>query len=333
VLVLAGTLVFILVQFKMKKLLFENGDLIPTLGLGTWKSKPGEVFDAVIAAITMGYRHIDCAPIYGNEKEIGAAFKKCFDTNIVKREELWVTSKLWNDQHKEEDVIPALKKTLSDLQLNYLDLFLIHWPVVLKKGLYRPDDANGFVSLDEVPIAETWKGMEAAYESGLAKHIGVSNFSIKKLKDLMALSVVKPEMNQIEMHPYLSQPKMVSFCKEHNIHLTAYSPLGSFDRSPKMKANDEPMLMNDLIIAEIAREHNCSSAQVLIAWAIQRGTAVIPKSVNPARMKQNLEATKITLAQSAIERIEKLNRNYRFIDGTFWTVKDGPYTIANLWDE
>ena len=124
-LVLAGTLVFILAQFKMKKLLFENGDLIPSVGLGTWKSKPGEVYDAVVAAIKVGYRHIDCAPIYGNEKEIGEALKRCFESNIVQREELWITSKLWNDQHQEADVVPALKKTLSDLQLDYLDLFLI----------------------------------------------------------------------------------------------------------------------------------------------------------------------------------------------------------------
>lgn len=317
----------------MKKLYFKNGDGIPSLGLGTWKSKKGEVYDAVKTAIELGYRHIDCAPIYGNEKEIGEALKVCFDNKIVKREEVWITSKLWNDQHQQRAVVPALKKTLSDLQLDYLDLFLIHWPVVLNKDLYRADSPEGFISLEDLPISVTWKGMEETLSQGLTKHIGVSNFSIKKLEDLLSIASVKPAMNQIEMHPYLSQPKMVSFCKENEIHLTAYSPLGSFDRSETMKGKNEPVLMDDQTILEIARGHNCSAAQILIAWAIQRGTVVIPKSVNPERLKQNLDAAEILLSVLEMDKIEGLNRHYRFIDGTFWTVEGGPYTIANLWDE
>ncbi len=314
----------------MSKLYFKNGDAIPSLGLGTWKSKRGEVYEAVKTAIQLGYRHIDCAPIYGNEAEIGQALKECFDTKIVKREELWITSKLWNDQHHRNDVVPALKKTLSDLQLDYLDLFLIHWPVALKKDLYRPDSIDGFISLDELPINETWKGMEEAHAMGFVKHIGVSNFSVKKLKNLVAVASIKPEMNQVEMHPYLSQLKMISFCKENDIHVTAYSPLGSFDSSSK---TDGPIVMKDTVIAEIAEGQNCSAAQVLVAWAVQRGTAVIPKSVNPERLKQNLEAAEVTLSASYMDAIDNLNKHHRYIDGTFWTPEGSPYTIKNLWDE
>jgi alcohol dehydrogenase (NADP+) len=317
----------------MNILKFANGDSMPALGLGTWKSKPGEVFDAVVSAINFGYRHIDCAPIYGNEKEIGEALNKCFDDKIVKREDIWITSKLWNDQHHQADVVPALRNTLQDLQLDYLDLFLIHWPVAVKKGLYRPDNADGFISLKELPIADTWMGMETTLEKGLARHVGVSNFSVKKLEALVAVAKIKPEMNQIEMHPYLSQPNMVSFCKENNIHLTAYSPLGSFDRSPKAKRKDEPVLLNDPAISAISKEHGCTVAQVLIAWAMERGTAVIPKSVSPERLKQNFEATNVALTTTNMEEINILNRNYRYIDGTFWTPEGSPYTIANLWDE
>ncbi len=317
----------------MNTLEFANGDSMPALGLGTWKSKPGEVFGAILSAINIGYRHIDCAPIYGNEKEIGEALKKCFDDKIVKREEVWITSKLWNDQHHQEEVVPALKNTLQDLQLEYLDLFLIHWPVVVKKGLYRPGSADGFISLKELPIGDTWMGMETALEKSLARHIGVSNFSVKKLEALVAGAKVKPEMNQIEMHPYLSQPEMVSFCNKNSIHLTAYSPLGSFDRSPKVKRMDEPVLMNDSILSAIAEEHGCTAAQVLIAWAMKRGTAVIPKSVSPERLKQNFEATHVSLTATNMEEINTLNKHYRYIDGSFWTPEGSPYTIANLWDE
>ena len=164
----------------MRTLRLTDDAAMPALGLGTWKSAPGEVGAAVREAIRLGYRHIDCAPIYGNEQEVGAALAAAVAAGEVTRDELWITSKLWNDRHAEADVVPALRQTLADLGLERLDLFLVHWPVALKKGRVMPDGAGDFVSLDELPLEETWRGMEAALEAGLTRTIGVSNCSVKK---------------------------------------------------------------------------------------------------------------------------------------------------------
>ena len=317
----------------MRTLQFKNNDIMPNLGLGTWKSAPGEVFNAVVEAIKVGYRHIDCAYIYENESEIGNALQKVIKDGIVKREELWITSKLWNNSHKTEQVLPAIQKTLKDLQLDYLDLYLIHWPIAFKADVTFPDGGKDFISLDEIPIIDTWKGMEGVQQKGLAKHIGVSNFSIKKLKDLLPKATIKPEVNQLELHPLLQQNDMLEFCNQENIYLTAYSPLGSIDRNPAFKADNEPNLFEHPVLVEIAKKHNCSSAQVLIRWAMQRGTAVIPKSVNPGRIKQNFETYNIELSDEAMTKIGALDKHFRFLDGGIWAQPGSSYTIANLWDE
>ncbi len=317
----------------MTALTFANGDRMPIFGLGTWKSKPGEVYDAVRQAIKIGYRHIDCAAIYMNEPEIGKAFQDAFADGDVKREDLWITSKLWNNAHAENQVLPALRKTLVDLKLDYLDLYLVHWPIAFKSDILGPKDADDFVPLTELPLISTWRGMETAQALGLAKHIGVSNFSVKKLKNLIAEAKVKPEMNQIELHPLLAQNEMLQFCKQENIHLTAYSPLGSFDRSATLKGADEPNLFDHPIIKEIAAKYGASEAQVLIKWAIQRGTSVIPKSVNPERLQQNFDAQKLQLSDANMQMLAHVDRHYRFIDGTFWAYPKSSYTVANLWDE
>ncbi|NJO88925.1 MAG: aldo/keto reductase [Chloroflexia bacterium] len=317
----------------MKYHKFNNGDQIPLLGLGTWKSAPGDVYSAVREAIKAGYRHIDCAHIYENEAEIGRAIKDAISDGEVKREELWITSKLWNNSHGKDNVIPALQKTLADLQLDYLDLYLIHWPVPLKEDKKFAMVASHFYSLEERPISDTWKGMEQAVEQGLTKHIGVSNFSIKKLKDLVANSNIKPEVNQVELHPFLQQKEMLDFCSQENILLTAYSPLGSKDRAANMKGKDEPNLLNNSVIDEIANNRNLSSAQVLLAWAVNRGTAVIPKSVNPERIMENLKAADIILGEKNMDRIDLLDKHFRFINGKFWAVPGSGYTVENLWDE
>jgi len=314
----------------MQSLSFNNNDKMPILGLGTWKADPGGVGKAVQEAVRIGYRHIDCAAIYGNEAEIGKALEEVMQTGLVKRDELWITSKLWNNAHAREEVSIALKKTLADLRLDYLDLYLIHWPVATRPDVIFPRKADDFFSLAEMPLNETWAGMEDCVENGLTKHIGVSNFSIKKIEELNSAKI-RPEVNQIELHPYLQQEEMLNYCKKHNIYLTAYSPLGSGDRPEAMKAANEPSLLENSTVVNIARAHGCNAAQVLLKWAIQRGTSVIPKSTNPDRLAENLDAANLKLSNQEMADLAKLERGFRYVNGEFWTMEGSPYTLTELW--
>ncbi len=317
----------------MKHYEFPDGARMPGLGLGTWKSKPGVVGDAITTALQLGYRHIDCAAIYLNEAEIGQALHGALGDGAVTREQLWITSKLWNDAHAEADVRPALEQSLRDLQLDYLDLYLMHWPVALKKGVLSARAAEDFVSLKDIPLEATWRQLEACVEAGLCRHIGVSNFSRVKLERLIGSSAIKPVVNQVEMHPLLQQPALVEFCAANDVVTTAYSPLGSLDRPPSMKAADEPNMLEHPEIVRVAQNNNASPAQVLIAWALCRGTSVIPKSVNPERMKQNLRAAELQLSPADMDSINVLDRHFRYVNGSFWALEGSTYTVANLWDE
>ncbi|MFN5331862.1 MAG: aldo/keto reductase [Bacteroidota bacterium] len=315
----------------MKNLFFTNGDALPILGLGTWKSQPGEVRKAVFWAIKSGYRHLDCASIYQNEKEVGQGIADALAEGLVKRNELFVTSKLWNSSHRYEDVHPALEKSLTDLRLDYLDLYLVHWPISYKPGVVFATQREEYYTYQDVPLSQTWEAMQVQKQSGLAKHIGVSNFNQAKLKELLAMNGEHPEMNQIEMHPFLPQENLVSFCRQHQILLTAYSPLGSPDSRAERHQND-PKLLTNPIVEEIAQKHQVTCGQILLAWSIQRGIAVIPKSVNPQRIQENLEAASLALSKEDLDKLNHIGITHRFVDGTFFTGSNSPYTQSDLWD-
>ena len=317
----------------MKKYTTSNQLEIPALGLGTWKLVDDQAHEVVREAIDVGYRHIDCARIYNNEQLVGRALHEAFSEGGVSRDDLWVTSKLWNDCHQAVHVRPALEQTLRDLQLDYLDLYLIHWPVALRHGRLVPESGADFVSLDEVPLLETWQAMEACLQSGLCRSIGVSNFSQKKLQHLLDAGSVPPMMNQVEAHPLLQQKQLVEFCRRHEILLTGYSPLGSADRPERLRKEGDPLLLENSQVVSIAEKHEITPAQVLLCWALQRGTLAIPKSSSRNRLVENLAAAQMRLDASDMSQLEDMDQHYRIIDGNFWAVPGSGYTVADLWDE
>ncbi|MFT5731568.1 MAG: alcohol dehydrogenase (NADP+) [Planctomycetota bacterium] len=316
----------------MRFLNFSGGDRMPALGLGTWKSDPGEVGAAIKEAIKIGYRHIDCASVYGNEAEIGQALSEVFSEGHVTRDDLWITSKLWSNRHGRDEVVPTIQESLDRLGVEYLDLYLVHWPVAIRSDSKPPTQPEDLLSLETLPLEETWAGMEDALERGLARHIGVSNYSATKLGQHMSMKH-KPEVNQVELHPYLAQPELLKYTKENGIHLTGYSPLGSNDRPEGMKAKDDRVLLADPVVQAVAGRLAITPAQVLLAWALQRGTSVIPKSVNPGRLAENFAAAGIELDDQAMAELKGLDDHRRYVTGTFWAKPGSPYTVASLWDE
>eukprot|EP01120_Amphizonella_sp_Union-15-10_P005286 TRINITY_DN1602_c0_g1_i2.p1 TRINITY_DN1602_c0_g1~~TRINITY_DN1602_c0_g1_i2.p1 ORF type:complete len:357 (-),score=66.14 TRINITY_DN1602_c0_g1_i2:91-1161(-) len=293
-----------------KSITLKTGQLMPLLGLGTWKSKPGEVAAAVKTALELGYRNIDCAYVYGNEKEIGAALKEVFDSGKVKREEVFITSKLWNTFHNKELVRKNIESSLSNLGLKYLDLYLIHWPHAFKPGTENfPKKEDGSIDYSDVHFLETWPAMEELVKEGLTKAIGLSNFNSKQIEQVLNIAKVQPSVLQVECHPYLNQKKLVDFAASKGIVVTAYSPLGSADR-PWAKPED-PSLLDDPKIAPIAKKHNKSNAQVILRWLVQRGIVAIPKSVNPERLKANIDIFDFELDESEMDVIYTFNKPWR----------------------
>lgn len=291
----------------MKTITLNTGSKMPIIGLGTFLSSSGEVYKAVRWALKVGYRHIDCAAIYGNQNEVGQALQDAMKEDNIKREELFITSKLWNDAHKIEDVRPAFEQTLRELKLDYLDLYLIHWPVAQKKGTQMPQNDDDWLSLEEVPLWETYSEMEKIYEQRLCKAIGVSNFNKDKLSKLISKTQIVPAVNQIECHPLLNQKDLVEYCSKDNIVITAYSPLGAQFSQGK--------LLNNPRIVEISTKLNATPAQVLLAWQIARGVVVIPKSVHEDRIKENFGSLSVILDNDDIKQIDEMNENHRFITG------------------
>ena len=311
----------------MQQITLANGTCLPALGLGTWRSAPGEVGRAVRMALELGYRHIDCAPIYGNEAEIGAALTAAQRDGVVGRHELWITSKLWNDCHAPQHVRPALEQTLRDLQLDHLDLYLIHWPVVHRHGVLSASTAADQIPLEQLPLAQTWAAMEALVDAGLVRQIGIANCSATKLAGLLPHCRIQPAMNQVERHPWLQQHALLAYCRQQGIAMTAYAPLGS-----AAAAGQQAPLLHEPVVASIANAHAASPAQVLLAWGLACGTAVIPKSVHVERLAENLAAAQLQLTAGELEQIASLERGHRFVDGSFWERPGGPYCRANLWD-
>ena len=311
----------------------HNGDPMPAIGLGTWKSSTQSVYDAVFHALKNGYQHVDCAPIYMNEKPVGKAISDALAHHHVSREQLWVTSKLWNSYHAPEDVMPALKQTLHFMQLDYLDAYLIHWPVACKRQCQygHVTTSSDYIALSDLPLHTTWEAMIECQKAGLSRHIGVSNCSISKIEDLIDKTNTTPSINQIEYHPYLNQQALRDYCQEKRICLTAYSPLGSNDRPPQLKAPNEPPLLTNDTVVDIAHQQNASAAQVLIAWSLAQGNAVIPKSTHPDRIDQNLASLHLDLSAEQLTQLSNLNLDYRFVKGVFFEIPGSPYTVKELW--
>uniref|UniRef100_UPI00398EAB7C aldo-keto reductase family 1 member C15-like n=1 Tax=Pristiophorus japonicus TaxID=55135 RepID=UPI00398EAB7C len=297
----------------------NDGSSIPNLGLGTCsldKLVKGDTAKAVKTGIEIGYRHLDGALMYGNEDEIGEAIRAKIADGTVKREDIFYTSKVWMTYLSPDLVRNALTKTLKSLRLDYVDLYLIHWPMALKaseKELF-PRDASGKILHENVDLRETWAVMEGCKDDGLVRSIGVSNFNRRQLEMILQMPNLKykPVCNQVECHPYLNQSKLLMYCKSNNIVLVGYSPLGR-PQDPALVNTKNPILLNDPELKKMGEKHQKTAAQIALRYQVQRGVVVIPKSFSPGRMKQNKEIFDFCLTDEDMKRIDGINKNCRYV--------------------
>jgi D-xylose reductase len=308
----------------MNQVINVTGKSMPTVGLGLWKIDPGAVADAVYQAIKVGYRHLDSAADYGNEKEVGEGIALAITDGLCSRDELWVTSKLWNTYHRREHVEAACRKSLEDLGLDYFDLYLVHFPIALSyvdfndryppEWIFDPEAENPGMRLDAVPLSETWGAMEKLVEVGLCRQIGICNYSTSLVHDLMSYARIKPAMLQVESHPYHTQEALLRTAQQYGIAVTAFSPLGALSYVSLDMATVNDSVLTEPVVMAAAQRIGATAAQVVLRWGIQRGTAVVPKTSNPQRLVENLHLSELSLNEDEMTAISTLNQNRRFND-------------------
>jgi alcohol dehydrogenase (NADP+) len=314
----------------------HTGARMPVVGLGTFGSDSvsGEtVAAAVLEAVRVGYRHFDCASVYGNEHLIGRSLRAVLRSG-VRREDLWVTSKLWNDRHGERDVIPSCEKSLRDLQLDYLDLYLVHWPF---PNFHPPGCDVTARTADARPYVhesymKTWRQMESLVERGLVRHIGTSNMTIPKLELVLRDARVRPAANEMELHPHFQQPRLFRYVVERGIVPIGYSPIGSPGRPERDRTPEDTVDTEDPVIVAIADRLGVHPAVVCVKWAVQRGQVPIPFSVKRANYLANLRAAVTEpLTAEDMAAIAGIARNCRLIKGQVFLWREGQ-SWEDLWD-
>ena len=300
--------------------LFPDGSALLSPGLGTWKIPEELTPQIVYKAIELGYRHLDCAADYGNESLVGQGIASAIKAGLCTRDDLWVTGKLWNTYHEPQHVRSACEKTLNDLGLEQLDLFLIHFPIALEfvpfDKVYPPGWTAGGDAMKpvSVPYYDTWRAMEELIDSGLTKRIGVSNIGTTMLREVIAYARIKPAVLQVEMHPYLCQENLLRFCQEQDVAVTAFSPFGADSYLPLGMAEENERILFHSVLEEIANAHDKSTAQVALKWAMQRGTIPIPKTQSPDHLRENFELCEFTLTSEELNAISALDQHKRFND-------------------